>query len=320
MKKAKIIWLIVAGALMFVGFVGFVVAMSLNNWNFGMLSTQKYETHEYAIDESFTDIVIDSVISDVSFVPADIDDMRVVVDESDKIKYSVSVNGGVLEVKCEDTRKWFDFIGIFTNSPSLTVYMPAGEYGKLFVHSNTGKIEISSKFGFQDAEIRTNTGNIEYYANTAEDIKINSDTGSVIVTDIVAKNIDIEVATGKINMRNCDFSGDARIEVSTGNMEITSVDCNNFITEGDTGKVYLNLVIAANRMDIERDTGDVIFTMCEAAQIHIETDTGDVDGSFLSDKTVIAHSDTGKVNVPATSGGRCEIETDTGDIRIEIRD
>ncbi|MBR2023360.1 MAG: hypothetical protein IJ996_02435, partial [Clostridia bacterium] len=71
---------------------------------------------------------------------------------------------------------------------------------------------------------------------------------------------------------------------------------------------------------IERDTGGVQFTFCDAEEITVETDTGSVKGSLLSDKVFIAHSDTGRVIVPTTqTGGRCEINTDTGSIIIEIK-
>ena len=71
---------------------------------------------------------------------------------------------------------------------------------------------------------------------------------------------------------------------------------------------------------IERSTGDVRFTDCDAAEICVKTDTGDVTGSLLSDKVFITNTDTGSVNVPETiSGGKCEIITDTGDIKITIK-
>ena len=79
-------------------------------------------------------------------------------------------------------------------------------------------------------------------------------------------------------------------------------------------------VIAAEKIAIDRDTGDIRFTDCDAAEIFVETDTGDVTGSLLSEKVFIAESDTGKVDVPkSATGGRCEIETDTGNIRITVK-
>ena len=98
------------------------------------------------------------------------------------------------------------------------------------------------------------------------------------------------------------------------------MECKNLITRGNTGDVSLENVIATEMFSIERSTGDVRFTDCDAAEICVKTDTGDVTGSFLSDKIFITNTDTGSVNVPKTViGGKCEITTDTGDIKITIK-
>ena len=79
-------------------------------------------------------------------------------------------------------------------------------------------------------------------------------------------------------------------------------------------------VIAAEKLSIERSTGDVKFDGSDATEIYVKTDTGDVTGSLLTDKVFITQTDTGDVDVPKTTTGcRCEIITDTGDIRIKIQ-
>ena len=74
------------------------------------------------------------------------------------------------------------------------------------------------------------------------------------------------------------------------------------------------------KFDIERSTGNVKFSDCDAAELFVETSTGDVKGSLLSAKVFIVKTDTGSADVPKTiTGGRCEIETDTGDIKITVK-
>ena len=73
------------------------------------------------------------------------------------------------------------------------------------------------------------------------------------------------------------------------------------------------------KLSVERTTGNVKFSACDAAEISFKTDTGDVNGTLLSDKIFMAQTDTGRVNVPQTiTGGRCEITTTTGNIRIQL--
>ena len=79
-------------------------------------------------------------------------------------------------------------------------------------------------------------------------------------------------------------------------------------------------LLAAERISIERDTGDILFDGCDANELFVKTSSGDVQGTFLSDKTFFVESNTGTMDVPKnTVGGKCEISTDTGDIKINIK-
>ena len=117
----------------------------------------------------------------------------------------------------------------------------------------------------------------------------------------------------------CD--ADISIGLSTGKAYLTDIVCKNLTSMGSTGDISLKNVIAAEKISIERSTGDVTFEGSDAAELCITTDTGDVEGSLLTDKVFITKTDTGRINVPnSITGGRCEITTDTGDIKITISD
>ncbi|MBO5851923.1 MAG: DUF4097 family beta strand repeat protein, partial [Clostridia bacterium] len=93
-----------------------------------------------------------------------------------------------------------------------------------------------------------------------------------------------------------------------------------FLSSGSTGDVYLENVIAVEKIDIKRSTGDVEFEELDASEIEIKTSTGDVEGTLLTEKTFSIKTNTGDVDVPRlSSGGLCKITTDTGDIDIEIK-
>ncbi len=321
MKKATKICLIIAAALVLAGASVFLTVMSLAHWDFNMFSTVKYETNEHIIDKEFTDILIETYTSDIMFVPSADGEYRVVSFEATNTKHSVEVKDGVLEIKLQDARKWYDHISIFSyKNPTITVYIPAGEYGKLKIKSSTGDIDLHSQFKFESADISVSTADIGYYASTNGKISIKGTTGDITIGDITASEVDLKVSTGKISISNLTCPGDVKVVVSTGKSVITNVSCKSFISEGDTGDVILTGVLAADKFDIERSTGDVTFEDCDAGEIYIETSTGDVKGSFLTDKVVFANTDTGKIEVPqSTVGGRCEITTDTGDIEITIK-
>ena len=62
------ICLIVAGALVLVGIIMFVVVMSISSWDFTKLSTVKYESNSYDITEAFDNINVKSDTAKFQFL------------------------------------------------------------------------------------------------------------------------------------------------------------------------------------------------------------------------------------------------------------
>ena len=219
-----------------------------------------------------------------------------------------------------DERKWYEHIGINLGTPKITVYIPQGEYGALFVRSSTGNVEISKEFKFENIDISESTGNVTNYASASENIIIKTSTGNICVENVSAGTLDLSVSTGGITVSNVTCEGNVKINVSTGKTNLTNIECKNVVSNGNTGDISLNNVIAAEKFSIERSTGDVKFDGCDAAEIFVETDTGDVTGSLLYNNVFVVEADTGRVDVPKTAtGGKCEITTATGDINISIK-
>ena len=89
----------------------------------------------------------------------------------------------------------------------------------------------------------------------------------------------------------------------------------------ENGTVVLASDMApAEKITIERTTGDVNLNGCDANEIDVKTDTGDITMRLLSGKVFTANSNTGKVEVPDSiaDGGICTVATQTGDIQITI--
>lgn len=319
MSKSAKIWLIVATSLLIIGCLIFGGVMTVLKWDFSKLSTNKYEIKKYEVGESFNSISINVDTADVKILPSEGMDCSVECHEQKNIKYSVEVIDNVLTVKVVDSRRWYEHIGINFGSPKLTVYLPRGEYGKLYVRSSTGDVEISKDFTFEAVDVATSTGDVKNFAFSSGDVTVKASTGDILVEGISAKSIDLSVSTGDITLSNVNCSGDVSVKVSTGRTKLTNLTCQNLISGGDTGDMSLKSVIASGEISIKRSTGDVNFEASDAASIFVETDTGDVKGSLLSEKIFIINTDTGKKEVPeSTTGGRCKITTDTGDIKITI--
>ena len=299
MSITKIL-LIIAISLIVAGSIIFVCAMTSIGWDFSKLSRAKYVTNSYDIDEPYKEISIKAETADIVFAVSEDSSYRVECYEQERVKHEVSVKDGTLMIAINDTRAWHDYIGFNFDSPKITVYMPAGEYGALSIKLSTGNVEVSRDFCFNSIDISSSTGKITNFASAKGDVKLEVSTGKILVSNISAGSLDVKVSTGDAN--------------------ISSVRCKSFASDGSTGDIELEDVIAEERLTIKRSTGDISFDECDAGELFIQTSTGNVEGSLLSEKIFIVDTDTGSKKVPSsTVGGKCEIKTDTGNIKISIK-
>ena len=319
MRTRTKVWLIIAASFVLVGGIIFGGVMSMLKWDFTKLSTVKYETNNYEIDENFNDISINTDTADITFISSDDEKFRVVCCEENKSKHFVVVEDNTLTINVVNEKKWYEYIGINFGAPKIAVYIPQGEYGELSIKSSTGHIEIPKDFKFESIDVLESTGDVKNYASAAGDIKIKTNTGDIWVENVSAGTMDLSVSTGEVIAQSVTSEGDVKVSVSTGDTKLTDVSCKSVISTGSTGDITLKNVFAKEKFYIERSTGDIKLEKSDAETIKIETDTGDVTGTLLTDKIFITETSTGDISVPKTvAGGKCEITTNTGDINIKI--
>jgi len=316
-KKIKI-WLVIATLLVLIGCIIFAGVMTVFNWDFTKLSTVEYETNDYTISEKFKNISVDTDTADIVFIPTENEEVKVVCYEQTKVKHLATVIDDTLQINVVDTRKWYDYIGVFFGTPKITVYTPKGDYGALTINSSTGDVEIPKEYNFESIDVTQSTGDIKVYSAQSGKIKVETSTGDICAENLTAIEIDLTVSTGKVSVSDVNCEGDVKINVSTGKTMLNDVKCKNIISNGDTGDMLLKNTVSSESIFIKRSTGDVRLEGCDANELTIETDTGSVTGSLLTDKVFITKSDTGRIDVPSTtSGGKCKITTNTGNIKIK---
>ena len=320
MRMKTVVWLIVAASLLLLGGLLFTGAMVAIHWDFEELSTVKYETNHYTPDQSYENILIVTNTADVTLVMTEEDRTEVVCYEESKIRHTVWVEEDTLHIEVEDTRKWYEHIGVSFGNTSITIFLPKdGSYKSLVVKEDTGDVSVAKELGFESIDISTDTGDVECYASVKKNMKIATDTGDIRVEDLRVDALELTVSTGKITASRVDCRYDTSIHVSTGDAFLTDLTCYRLTSTGSTGHLTLKNVIARETFSITRSTGDVRFEACDADTIYVKTNTGDVTGSLLTEKSFFPYTSTGDVDLPRTTvGGRCEITTSTGDIKITI--
>lgn len=312
-------WLIAATVLLLVGCVILGGVLTVGKWDLSRLSTVKYETNEHRVEEVYRHVRVVTDTAAVRFLPSTDGQTAVQCVEQTNARHTVTVNNDTLTVVLNDTRRWYEHIGIGFGTPCITVYLPAAAYDTLSVATDTGDVSVPAAFSFGTVTLTGHTGDIVYGASATGDVSIQTTTGAIEVQNLTAGRLSLAVSTGRVSVAGVACREDVTVKVSTGKTTLTDLTCRNLTSTGSTGDMLLENVIAGGDLTVERSTGDVLLTRANAATLRIATTTGDVKGSLLSEKVFITATDTGRVEVPKTTdGGRCEIVTDTGDIRITI--
>lgn len=312
MKKIKYVFIIIAIVLIIAGVILFAISFK----NGGLFVKAETKTYDELLE--FSNIDLDLSTSDVFIYKTEDGKTKVECDDFEKLYHVVKVEDDTLKITMVDEYKWYEQIMKIKSGHNVKIYLPNEQYNKLKVDNSTGDVKIYKGFTFSEIDIDVSTGNVEVNTKATGDIKIETSTGDITLTDVKGVNLDLSVDTGKVKLWGVAVSGNITLTTSTGNADLEYVVCVDLISEGSTGDIVLTKTMVSGKIDIERSTGDVKFDMSDAKTLKIKTSTGSVKGNLLSDKTFYAKSSTGKVNVPKTTGEICEIETSTGRIDIEI--
>lgn len=318
MKKTKS-WLIAAASLILIGCILFTVVMTVLKWDFGKLSTYEYETNTYEFYNDYDIVSINANVADIEFKVSENEDITTVVCyEQTKGNHKVEISEEKLIIGYENSKKWYENIGIDFDTPKITLYIPQNKRCELVIKGSTGDIKIPNDLKFQTIDIKSNTGKVENYAS-AQNVDIKLSTGNITIKDANIGSLNLHVTTGNITVSDIKETLHTSFKCSTGKTKAENITTKYFESKGSTGDLYMKNVIASEHIFIERSTGDVEFDSCDAKDIHVSTHTGDVTGSLRSPKVFTAKTDTGKVKVPnSTDGGKCELTTTTGDINISV--
>ncbi len=332
MTKTLKILIGIAVALILAGAVLALVTLASVGFDTGKLGAGKFETKTYTPEGDLSSLEISLRISDVTVRVTTDGVLRVECYETEKQPHTVTLADGKLTVTATDQRKWYEKITIFSKSPKVTVYVPAGEYESLTLETDTGDVcFLGELFGdaleeppirllFGKFGIKTDTGDVEMTGGTYRAlVKIKTGTGDVSASAFkAAGDVGIRTNTGKVTVSDATCA-DLSAETDTGKVKLTNVNCAALTVETDTGSVTLTNVVGTGDAKIETDTGDVRFDRCDAANYRVRTSTGDVEGTIRTEKVFFASSRTGKTDVPHTrSGGDFDASSSTGDIEITI--
>lgn len=314
------------GALVTIGILGVVAGGVLLGVGYATTRSEAESTlekKEYKLEESFEDININLVSSNLEIRKAEDGVNKVVCQERESIESTVEVEDNTLKIVQTDDRPWykkwfFNWGWITGQEMKVTVYLTGDVYDELTTSNSVGSIKVESGFTFSAVKAVTHTGSVNVSSSGTESMYLETDTGSVNVKDITTKELTAKSDTGSVNASKVEVTGDIKVENHTGSANFVDSHCGNMDVTTNTGSVNVANTISAGHMNIKTSTGSINFDNADADTLDLESSTGSIKGSLLTGKTFQADSSTGSVKVPNTTGGLCRAKTSTGSIKLTV--
>ena len=342
MKKSVWISMIVAGACILAGLACILVGHILGgNKIMTSADTRNMVTTTLTPEGEFTSISVDAITADVEFLYAEDGVCRVEATDRKGINYTAEVKDGILTVRAEDTRQWYNRIGIMVGSHAyLHVYLPAKSYESLTVDVTTGDVTVGRDFSFSgNVTLSVTTGDVSLSASVQGDTRLDATTGDLLAEGTY-KTVTVTAGTGDVTIRRSEIdalsvttgsgdvileeltaAGTVRVKTTTGEQSLRRVICGELDLEVNTGDVTLTDTVASGHLRAETTTGDVTLTRADAATLNLKTGSGSVKGSIRTPKVFYADSTSGSIDIPkSTEGGLCEIKTTSGSIHITLEE
>lgn len=299
MKIGFIKTLLVVGLVFtIIGGIVFSVAMTVNHWDFSVLSSHVAQRRVVEIADqeeinSITSVKVEFSTADVAIVYHD--DEKITVDGFDLAKR----NGKVVE--------------------ELSVKVAEGQLVLSFEKKNHSMFQIGS-WGKR-------TVTVKLPRHMVVDLSVKVSTGDVSIGEkgqaIAFNNVSVKTSTGDVIINGNVQCSDLSITNSTGETYVNgTLTANKIIRNADTGDMIINAKITAQSIKVTNSTGDVICSAYITANlIDVETSTGDITLKLLGNKNDYSYTydiSTGDSNISAFISGAKQIKVvaSTGDASI----
>ncbi|MGI6169294.1 MAG: DUF4097 family beta strand repeat-containing protein [Christensenellales bacterium] len=185
---------------------------------------------------------------------------------------------------------------------TITVVVPEDFEGSLAASSGVGQCNITG-LQLTALDINCETGRVALKQVSAQEVRVQQDTGAFSGQELLADNVDIRNDTGEVRVENSKI-GSLKTDMDTGLMTAEASIIDNWTHSGSTGAVAATGLTAND------------------GAYGIAVDTGSIDLEFVEISSgVVAQTDTGRARVAIPAGVVVDatLDSDIGgqDISVE---
>lgn len=256
MKKSTKVSLLTAVVLIGAGLlICFFTFLRLDG-DYTRLSTAAIEETQYILEEPFDTICISAETMDVDVIPSDTGKSYVVSRAYENCSPVISIRDRVLTIRQTDNRPWREHIGIFLESPRITVYLAESEYNGLSIALGSGDAHVPEGFSFIDARINNIRGDVSFSASVENEFTSYSEFGDITLSRVLARKILCQAQNGDIHLTDCDAAF-LDLETTNGDVAGTLLSPKAFDANAVHGEVYISGAGQGGPCKISTVNGDI---------------------------------------------------------------
>lgn len=169
--------------------------------------------------------------------------------------------------------------GIALPTPEVTISLPEAVYENVTLQNDIGEIQVHD-LKADTISVENNTGDCSLQSITCKNLSVFNDIGGTSLEQIqIREKLEIQQNTGDIALRDCIGNGSGTIQSDIGSLQITDSTLVRTEIDSDTGNVNLRDCTLYDHCKIENGTGDVtcvLYAEKDSCSVDAETDVGDI--------------------------------------------
>lgn len=309
--------IIIAAALIGIGFLGMFVGLALNNWNisvFGFYEDSSYYQEVFTSDEVIERVEVHLKARNVYFYSNDEEVFRVEYYDTEQKEVTINAKEETLYIDEDYENRIFCWRFYYGLKRTVNVYLPVGFSGTVIADNKTGSINITNVAVLEKLETRVTTGSLKI-----ADIHLKTftsfitSTGNVDINNIQAPSLNIETTTGRLSLKNAIIDGALSLNVRTGSVTVMNLKADSFMAQTTTGSIHA-FGIVCGETDLSASTGNIKLYLKGSEE----------------DFTITTTTNTGVISYQGKKQGRqlnilrgskaVKVSTSTGSINITIEE
>lgn len=125
-------------------------------------------------------------------------------------------------------------------------------------HVDTGAISLTNAFFVGNVLAESSTGTIKLNTVSGVNFDLSTSTGSVQATSITGNDLDAHVSTGRITASDLTLTGDLKLNTSTGDLILSDFSADSITLSTSTGEMKVTVqALNLYNFDLKTSTGKV---------------------------------------------------------------